>query len=78
MPDRTNEKTGKYAEQCVAVAKELGLPSINLWSKMQKTEGWQKKYLRSIIITTVNCPSLHFRAVDHIYVSISFTVMDCI
>ncbi|PIN23534.1 Isoamyl acetate-hydrolyzing esterase [Handroanthus impetiginosus] len=39
LPDRTNEVTGTYAEQCVSLAKELGLPSINLWSKMQETEG---------------------------------------
>ncbi|KAK6123478.1 hypothetical protein DH2020_042784 [Rehmannia glutinosa] len=44
-PDRTNEVTGAYAEECVNLAKELGLPSINLWSKMQETEGWQKKFL---------------------------------
>ncbi|KAK4479345.1 hypothetical protein RD792_014857 [Penstemon davidsonii] len=42
VPDRTNEESGLYAEQCVSLAKELGLPSINLWSKMQETEDWQK------------------------------------
>ncbi|KAI7985213.1 GDSL esterase/lipase [Camellia lanceoleosa] len=45
LPERTNEMTGVYAKQCVELAKELGLPSINLWSKMQETEGWQKKFL---------------------------------
>lgn len=45
LPERTNEVTGVYAKQCVELAKELGLPSINLWSKMQETEGWQKKFL---------------------------------
>ncbi|KAH6798055.1 SGNH hydrolase-type esterase superfamily protein [Perilla frutescens var. hirtella] len=45
LPDRTIEVAGIYAEQCVALAKELGLPSINLWSKMQETNGWQKKFL---------------------------------
>lgn len=44
-PDRTNEITGKYAQHCLALAKELGLPSVNLWSIMQKTDGWQKKFL---------------------------------
>ncbi|KAL2459517.1 GDSL esterase/lipase-like [Forsythia ovata] len=35
-----------YARQCVELAfKELGLPSIDLWSKLQETEGWQKKFL---------------------------------
>ncbi|XP_051135904.1 GDSL esterase/lipase At5g62930 [Andrographis paniculata] len=41
-PDRTNEITGIYAEECVALAEELGLPSVNLWSKMQEIDGWQK------------------------------------
>ncbi|XP_009603625.1 GDSL esterase/lipase At5g62930 [Nicotiana tomentosiformis] len=45
LPERTNEVTGEYAKQCVELARELGLPSINLWSKMQETEGWQKKFL---------------------------------
>ncbi|PIN23533.1 Isoamyl acetate-hydrolyzing esterase [Handroanthus impetiginosus] len=45
LPDRTNEVTGIYAEQCVSLAREFGLPLINLWSKMQETVGWQKKFL---------------------------------
>ncbi|KAA8540809.1 hypothetical protein F0562_024772 [Nyssa sinensis] len=45
LPERTNEVTGVYAKQCVELAKELCLPSINLWSKMQETKGWQKKFL---------------------------------
>lgn len=45
LPERTNVVTGTYAKQCVELAKELGLPSINLWSKMQETDGWQKKFL---------------------------------
>ncbi|KAJ4712349.1 GDSL esterase/lipase [Melia azedarach] len=45
LPERTNEMTGVYARQCIELAKELGVPSVNLWSKMQETEGWQKKFL---------------------------------
>ncbi|CAN0901196.1 GDSL esterase/lipase At5g62930 [Linum grandiflorum] len=45
LPERTNEMTGVYALHCVELAKELGVLSVNLWSKMQETEGWQKKYL---------------------------------
>ncbi|KAL1810330.1 hypothetical protein DCAR_0730020 [Daucus carota subsp. sativus] len=45
LPERTNETTGFYAKQCIELAEELGLPSINLWSKMQETDGWQKKFL---------------------------------
>lgn len=48
VADRTNEVAGTYAEECVALAKEFGLPSINLWSKMQETKGWQKKFLRLV------------------------------
>ncbi|KAM0035098.1 putative GDSL lipase/esterase, SGNH hydrolase superfamily [Helianthus debilis subsp. tardiflorus] len=45
LPERTNEVTGIYANGCVEVAKELGVSSVNLWSKMQETQGWQKKFL---------------------------------
>ncbi|CAN1347739.1 GDSL esterase/lipase At5g62930 [Linum perenne] len=45
LPERTNEMTGVYARHCVELAKELGVLSVNLWSKMQETEGWQKKFL---------------------------------
>ncbi|CAN1347741.1 GDSL esterase/lipase At5g62930 [Linum perenne] len=37
---------GRTSERhCVELAKELGVLSVNLWSKMQETEGWQKKFL---------------------------------
>ncbi|RAL47589.1 hypothetical protein DM860_011327 [Cuscuta australis] len=45
LPERTNEVTGEYAKKCLELAMELDLPSINLWSKMQETEGWQKRFL---------------------------------
>uniref|UniRef100_A0A803L8L1 SGNH hydrolase-type esterase domain-containing protein n=1 Tax=Chenopodium quinoa TaxID=63459 RepID=A0A803L8L1_CHEQI len=45
IPERTNETAGKYANQCITLAEELSIPSINLWSKMQENEGWQRKYL---------------------------------
>ncbi|XP_062170704.1 GDSL esterase/lipase At5g62930 [Alnus glutinosa] len=45
LPERTNEVTELYAKQCIALAQEMGLRSIDLWSKMQETEGWQKKFL---------------------------------
>ncbi|KAG8369445.1 hypothetical protein BUALT_Bualt14G0014500 [Buddleja alternifolia] len=53
-PDRTNEVTGVYAEQCVTLAKELALPLINLWAKMQETNGWQKKILRHKGVVCLN------------------------
>ncbi|KAJ4973091.1 hypothetical protein NE237_006265 [Protea cynaroides] len=45
LAERTNEMAGVYAKQCVELARELGLPSIDLWSKMQETEEWRKKFL---------------------------------
>ncbi|RDX65644.1 GDSL esterase/lipase [Mucuna pruriens] len=46
LPERTNEVTGQYANACVEVAKDMGVWYINLWSKMQETDGWQTKFLR--------------------------------
>nr|GEV43460.1 GDSL esterase/lipase At5g62930 [Tanacetum cinerariifolium] len=48
LPERTNEAAGDYANGCIEVAKEVGVSSINLWSKMQETEGWQKKFLSPV------------------------------
>ncbi|KAF2311416.1 hypothetical protein GH714_022799 [Hevea brasiliensis] len=45
LPERTNEMAGVYARQCVELAKDLGICSIDIWYKMQETEGWQKKFL---------------------------------
>ncbi|XP_048138641.1 GDSL esterase/lipase At5g62930 isoform X2 [Rhodamnia argentea] len=45
LPERTNDVTGTYAQQCVQLADELGVRTIDVWSKMQETEGWQKKFL---------------------------------
>ncbi|KAK1302880.1 DNA (cytosine-5)-methyltransferase DRM2 [Acorus calamus] len=45
IPERTNEVTGIYTRKCIEVAQELGLPHVDLWSQMQETSGWQKKYL---------------------------------
>lgn len=50
LPERTNEVTGSYAKGCIEVAQELGVRSVDLWSKMQETEGWQKKYLRFVLL----------------------------
>ncbi|XP_027331004.1 GDSL esterase/lipase At5g62930 [Abrus precatorius] len=44
LPERTNEVTGQYANACVETAKEMGIHYINIWSKMQETDGWQKKF----------------------------------
>ena len=54
LPERTNEVTGDYANGCVEVAKEFGVSSINLWSRMQETQGWQKKFLRLVILLSLH------------------------
>nr|XP_011460297.1 PREDICTED: GDSL esterase/lipase At5g45920-like [Fragaria vesca subsp. vesca] len=46
QPERTNEAAGAFAEACVAVARESGLPVIDLWTKMQQVPDWQKAHLR--------------------------------
>ncbi|XP_028769921.1 GDSL esterase/lipase At5g62930 isoform X2 [Neltuma alba] len=45
LSERTNEVTGEYAKACIETAEELGVRFINLWSKMQESDGWQKKFL---------------------------------
>ncbi|KAG0467676.1 hypothetical protein HPP92_019256, partial [Vanilla planifolia] len=45
LSERTNEMTGIYANKCIEVAKELNLPYVDLWSIMQETVGWRKKFL---------------------------------
>uniref|UniRef100_A0ACD5XWP3 Uncharacterized protein n=1 Tax=Avena sativa TaxID=4498 RepID=A0ACD5XWP3_AVESA len=45
LPERTNEMAGVYAAQCIELAKEMGVHCVDIWSKMQTAEGWQKLYL---------------------------------
>ncbi|KAL6639329.1 hypothetical protein ACP70R_023059 [Stipagrostis hirtigluma subsp. patula] len=45
LPERTNEMAGIYADQCIELAREMHIPVIDIWSKMQETEGWGKLYL---------------------------------
>lgn len=40
-PERTNEMAGKYAAAAEETAKELGLPSLNLWRLMQDVNEWR-------------------------------------
>ena len=46
LPERTNESAGAYAKACIAVAKESGIPVIDIWSKMQQFPNWEKIFLR--------------------------------
>ena len=40
--DRTNEHTAGYAAACLAVAKEMGVPCVDLYTKLQQEKVWQK------------------------------------
>lgn len=46
LPERTNDAAGAYAQACVAVAGECGIPVVDLWTKMQQFPDWKKAYLR--------------------------------
>ncbi|GBG86000.1 hypothetical protein CBR_g40813 [Chara braunii] len=48
---RSNESVGLYAEACVQVGREMGVPVIDLWKMMQEGGGDWKRYL---------CDGLHF------------------
>lgn len=45
QPERTNEAAGSYAQACITVAKELGYPVIDIWTKMQEFPDWQTSAL---------------------------------
>ncbi|KAK6124311.1 hypothetical protein DH2020_041932 [Rehmannia glutinosa] len=63
LPERTNEATGSYAKQCLAVAAECGVSAIDLWGKMQQFPGWQKGYLRDGLHLTANGNKVVFEEV---------------
>ncbi|CAI9118208.1 OLC1v1019743C1 [Oldenlandia corymbosa var. corymbosa] len=67
VPERTNETAGMYADKCVELAKELDLPSINLWSKMQETEGWRKKFLRDGLHLTAEGNAVVYQEVVRVF-----------
>ncbi|CAH9113709.1 unnamed protein product [Cuscuta europaea] len=45
LPERTNEAAGAYAKACIDVASELGVPSVDLWTKVQQVSDWKKTCL---------------------------------
>ncbi|CAI0398602.1 unnamed protein product [Linum tenue] len=67
FPERTNDMAGVYAWQCVDLAKELGVWSINLWSKMQETDGWQQKYLSDGLHLTPEGNAVVFEEVVNVF-----------
>ncbi|XVF50324.1 hypothetical protein PTKIN_Ptkin04bG0087600 [Pterospermum kingtungense] len=67
LPERTNEVAGAYARGCVELAGELGLRSVNLWSKMQEADGWQKKYLSDGLHLTPEGNEVVFQEVVRVF-----------
>ncbi|XP_077228997.1 SGNH hydrolase-type esterase superfamily protein [Tasmannia lanceolata] len=63
LPERTNEFAGSYAKACVAVAGELGVPMIDVWSKMQQFPGWEKACLRDGLHLTASGNRIVFEEV---------------
>ncbi|KAF5842310.1 SGNH hydrolase-type esterase domain-containing protein [Dunaliella salina] len=49
--DRTHAHTALYAAGCLEVAQEMGVACVDLYSRMQQTQGWETKFL---------CDGLHF------------------
>ncbi|VFQ88520.1 unnamed protein product [Cuscuta campestris] len=41
LPERTNGAAGAYAQACLRVATELGVPSVDLWTKVQQVPDWE-------------------------------------
>ncbi|XWS50949.1 hypothetical protein CRYUN_Cryun12cG0135000 [Craigia yunnanensis] len=67
LPERTNEMAGVYVRGCLELAGELGLRSINLRSKMQETDGWQKKYLSDGLHLTAEGNAVVFQEVVSVF-----------
>lgn len=44
-PERTNANTQKYVEACKAAGAELGVPVLDIWTKMQEQPEWETEYL---------------------------------
>ncbi|XP_058749369.1 GDSL esterase/lipase At5g62930-like [Vicia villosa] len=67
LSERTNEVTGQYAKACVETAKEMGVPYIDLWSKMQETDGWKKKFLWDGLHLTVDGNQVVYQEVIKVF-----------
>ncbi|PWA59501.1 SGNH hydrolase-type esterase superfamily protein [Artemisia annua] len=76
LPERTNEAAGDHANGCIEVAKEVGVSSINLWSKMQETEGWQKKFLNDGLHLTPDGNRFVYEEVLKVFNGASLTAPD--
>ncbi|KAK4394680.1 GDSL esterase/lipase [Sesamum angolense] len=62
-----------YTPSSVFLANELGLPSVDLWSKMQETDGWQKKFLSDGLHLTPEGNAVVFSEVVKIFDKAGFS-----
>ncbi|XP_076885833.1 GDSL esterase/lipase At5g62930-like, partial [Bidens hawaiensis] len=76
LPERTNEVAGNYASACVEVAKELGVSAVNLWSKMQETQGWQKTFLSDGLHLTPDGNKVVFEEVVKVFNGAGLSALD--
>ncbi|CAO2175072.1 unnamed protein product [Urochloa humidicola] len=71
--ERTNEAAGSYAQACLAVAKELGHPVIDIWTKMQEFPDWQTSALSDGLHFTPTGNKILFDEVVNTLASIGFS-----
>ncbi|KAF8663345.1 hypothetical protein HU200_055961 [Digitaria exilis] len=71
--ERTNEAAGSYAQACISVAKELGHPVIDIWTKMQEFPDWQTSALSDGLHFTPTGNQILFHEVVKTLASIGFS-----
>ncbi|KAH9546864.1 hypothetical protein CY35_11G004000 [Sphagnum magellanicum] len=76
LPDRINEVTKLYAEACKEVAKEAGVPVIDLWSVFQQTQNWRQAYLSDGLHLTAGGNRIVFDELVNVLNGISFLRAD--
>ncbi|KAH9546861.1 hypothetical protein CY35_11G003700 [Sphagnum magellanicum] len=75
-PDRLNEVTKLYAEACKEVAKEAGVPVIDVWSVFQQTQNWRQAYLSDGLHLTPGGNRIFFDELVNVLNGISFLKAD--
>jgi hypothetical protein len=41
---RTNELCGIYSEACLKLCQEMDVKAVDLWTALQKKDGWENAY----------------------------------
>jgi lysophospholipase L1-like esterase len=75
-PDRLNEVTKLYAQACKEVAKEAGVPVIDVWSVFQQTQNWRQAYLSDGLHLTPGGNRIFFDELVNVLNGISFLRAD--